>query len=397
MHDRTKSLNLSPAQAPSRRIGGQALVSLLLSGALLTTACGKKDAEKKADPAPATPATAAVPAGEATTPTTAAVAAPTPLPETGFAYETFYAARLLQRCALKYGVAEKKAERMAMDLTDGKKPPVNLDAALQRAETKPKVAPEPPDTHEVEIAREKWRDAVRLGEAHTETAAKLAAESETCLFAPEVGMIEGKTIDSYVKIFAGVTCLQKKLTTAEGKVDETAHAQAATQIFADNGMSAGDFSRYGVIFSRFPIVVQKQYAARQAQCPETGAAAAPSPQVKVDALYNGGLEGGRIGSVRMEVRAGKVTAAIQWQGVPPPALDGRPQPPPIIPVTGTLGPKGLALSGELQGETLKLTGKLAGEILSGTWVSGRPESKTTGTFKAELLRTHAAPAEAAPK
>ena len=382
MNERTAMSHLSA------RVGHGLSTGVLALALLTTGACGKKEAEKKADDAkPATAATESgdKPAGTPEAATATGAAAESPKPETGYDYNAFYTARLLQKCALKYGVAEKKAEALAIDMVAGKKPALDLDAVLKKPDAKAKPAPEPVLTHEDELAREKWRNAVRLGEAHTETEAKLKAETETCLYAPEAGMIEAKTIDAYVKIFAGVTCLQKELVSAGGKLDEMGHAQAAGKLFNENGMSAGDFSRYGLIFSRFPVIVQKQYAARAALCPETGAPKVTAPLPPPSAIYNGGLEGERMGALRLEVRDGKVTGAVQWQGVPPPAMDGRPQPPAIVAVSGTIGPKGLTLAGDVQGETLKLVGKAGPEGGSGTWLSGRPDGKTKGTWKAEFI------------
>ena len=365
----------------------RSLVSGLLvaSLALVATACGKKTVEKKADQPAAAEAAKAVPAAEAASPTVAE--APEPRPQLDMPFETFHEARLLQRCALKYGVAERAAERMAIDSTQGKQPELHLDAVFQKAEPKAKPAPEPKEGHEAEIEREKWRTTVRLAESHTGTAAQLKDEVETCLYAPEIGVIAGKTIETYVKVFVEVTCLQKQLTTAGGALDDLGHAQAAAKIFQDNGMTAGEFSRYGLIFARFPIVIQQAYAARGQKCPETGPATVVGAPAPPAAVYNGVVSGDRNASVRLENRAGKLTGAVQWQGVPPPAPDGRPQPPAIIALTGTITAATFSASGEVQGESFKLTGKVQDTGLKGSWINVRPApaGKSTGKFEATKL------------
>ena len=379
----------------------RSLVSGLLvaSLALAATACGKKDAEKKTDQ-PTVGATAeagkAAGAPGAVSPTAADV--PPPPPELGIPYDMFYAARLLQKCALKYGVAEKSAERMAIDWTKGKKPELRLDAVFQKVDPKAKPAVEPKEDHLAELEREKWRDVVRLADAHTATVAKLKDETETCLYAPEVGLIEGKTIETYVKVFVEVTCMQKQLTTAEGKTDDLAHAQAAAKVFAENGMTAGEFSRYGLIFARFPVVIQQAYAARNQKCPDTKNPTVIAPLPPATGVYNGVVSGDRNASVRLEDRNGKLSGAVQWQGVPPPSPDGRPQPPAILPLTGTLTGGSFSVTGEMQGETFKLSGKVEDKGLSGAWTNQRPEGKFKGAFKADKL-SGAAPVApiAAPK
>lgn len=362
------------------RTAGLAAVVIVVGVA----ACGKKEAAAPAAPEPTAAAAKPAPAPEAAKPAEpAAVVAP--LPDIGMPFETFHAARLLQRCALKYGVATKTAERMAIDMRNGVKPELHLDAVLQKADPKAKPAAEVKDDHEMELAREKWRDAVRLAEGHTATAETLRAETETCLFAPEVGLIEGKTIDTYIKVFVDVTCLQKKLTTPDGKVDDVQHAQGAAKIFQENGMTAGEFSRYGVLFSRFPVVIQKAYAVRGEKCPEAAGArptAAPTPP---SAVYNGSTEGDRRGAIRLELRDGKLSGAVQWQGVPPPALDGRPQPPAILPLAGTLSGKVLSVSGSSGGESVQFAGTVSADGITGTWTNQRPEAKGKGTFKGEKV------------
>ena len=357
---------------------------LAASCAFAVTACGKKDAEKKPEAAAAASAdnAKAVAPPEAASPTVAAA----PLPDLGMPFETFHAARLLQTCALKYGVAEKTAERMAIDWTQGKRPELHLDAVFQKPDVKAKpVAVEPKDDSAAEALRGKWRTAVHLAEGHTATVAQLKDETETCLYAPEVGLIEGKTIETYVKVFVDVTCLQKQLTTPEGKVDDLGHAQAAAKIFADNGMTAGEFSRYGLIFARFPVVIQQAYAARAQKCPDskqpTVIGAPPPP----NAVYNGTASGDRNASVRLEERAGKLTGAVQWAGVAMPAPDGRPQPPAILPLNGTVSGGSFSVSGELQGESFKLSGKVEEKGLSGAWTNQQPGNKFKGVFKAEKL------------
>ena len=360
--------------------------TLLASLAITAIACGKKEAEKKPE-APAANAAAAanaVPAAEAASPTTA-VAAPPP-PDLGMPFETFYAARLLQTCAMKYGVAEKTAERMAIDWTKGKKPEMHLDAVFQKPDPKAKPPVEPKDDHTMELARDGWRVAVRLAETHTPTAARLKDETETCLYAPEIGMIEGKIIETYVKVFVDVTCLQKQMSGPDGKPDDLGHAQAAAKIFQENGMSAGEFSRYGLIFSRFPVVIQQAYAARHQKCPDTGPPKVVGAPPPATAVYNGVVGGDRNASVRLEDRSGKLTGAVQWQGVPPPSPDGRPQPPAILPLSGTVTGNTFAVAGEMQGESFKLVGKVEEKGLSGTWSNVRAGgAKAKGTFKAEKL------------
>lgn len=359
------------------------LLGLFVLATLSTAACGKKEADKKAEEKQAEKPTQGTEAPQKEEPAAVAKAPEAPLPDLGYPLETFYPARLLQKCVMKYGVAEKVAERMAIDWTEGKKPEVNLDAVLLK--TKPVAKPEVPDDHRMELMREKWRNAVRLAEEHTATAEKLKAETETCLYAPEVGMIEGKTIDTYVKVFVDVTCLQKSLTV-DGKVDDVQHAQAAAKIFTENGMTAGEFSRYGLIFARFPVVVQKQYAERGKKCPDDKNPQVLAPPPAPTAIYNGGVEGERIGAIRLEVREGKLTGAVQWQGVPPPAPDGRPQGVAILPLNGTINAKTYQVSGDMQGETFKLQGKVEAAGLTGTWTNVRPDGKAKGTFKAELLK-----------
>ncbi len=315
-------------------------------------------------------------------------------------FELFHGARLLQRCALKYGVAERTAERLAIEWTKGNKPELHLDAVFQKADPKAKPAPEPKEDHAADLEREKWRATVRLAEGHTATAAELKDETETCLYAPEVGLIEGKTIESYVKVFVDVTCLQKQFAPVDGKTDDLAHAQAAAKIFQDNGMTAGEFSRYGVIFARFPIVIQQAYGARAQKCPDTEGAKTVGAQAAPSAVYNGSVTGERNASVRLENRDGKLTGAVQWQGVPPAAPDGRPQPPAILPLSGTLNGSAFTVSGEAQGETFKLSGKIEDKVISGTWTNQRPgpDGKSKGSFKGDKLSGVApvAPA-AAPK
>ncbi len=369
---------------------------LIASCAFAATACGKKDSEKKAERSPngAAEGGQAAPAPEAASPTVA-VEVPPPPPELGMPYETFYGARLLQTCALKYHVADKTAERMAIEWTQGKKPELHLDAVFDLQNPKAKPAVEPKDDEAMALARDKWQAAVKLADAHTPTAAKLKEQTETCLYAPEIGLIEGKTIENYINVFVGVTCAQKQFTGADGKVDDVAHAQAAAKVFTDNAMTAGEFSRYGLIFSRFPIVIQQAYAARAKKCP--GATPAPTvaaPQ-QPSAVYNGSALGERIGSIRLEERDGKLTGAVQWQGVPQPAADGRPQPPAILPLNGSIKGKTFTLAGETQGESFKATGKTGDTTLSGTWSNQRPEGKSKGTFTLNQLLT-AAPV-AAPK
>jgi hypothetical protein len=353
---------------------------VVASLALVAAACGKKS-EPKAEAAKA-PETAAAPtAAEPTAPVAEVVAPP---PDVGMPFETFYAARLLENCAKKYGVAEKTAERMAIDWTKGKKPELHLDAVFQKPDAKAKPAAEPKEDHAMELEREAWRMAVHIASDHTATAAKLKDETETCLYAPEVGLIEGKTIATYVKVFAEVTCLQKQVG-ADGKSDDLGHAQAAAKIFQDNTMTAGEFSRYGLIFARFPVVIQESYKARHEKCPDAKptTVGAPAP---ANAVYNGVVTGERVASVRLEDRGGKLTGAVQWQGVPPPALDGRPQPPAILPLSGAVTGNTFAVSGEMQGESFKLSGKVEDKGLSGTWNNVRPGGvKAKGVFKADKL------------
>lgn len=368
---------------------------IVASLALTAAACGKKEAEKKAEKSAEATAAPVAGAPEAAPPP-AAVEAPPPPPDVGMPFDTFYSARLLQKCAAKYGVAEKVAERMAIDWTKGKKPEMHLDAVFQKADPKVKPAAEAKEDHAAELEREKWRDSVRLADGHTATVARLKDGTETCLYAPEIGLIEGKTIETYVKVFVDVTCMQKQLTAADGKVDDLGHAQAAAKIFQENGMTAGEFSRYGVIFARFPIVIQQAYAARSQKCPEQKGADVGTAIPPPNAVYNGVVAGDRNASVRLEERAGKLTGAVQWAGVAPPAPDGRPQPPAILPLTGSVTPGAFAVSGELQGESFKLSGKLDDAGISGTWTNQRPDGKFKGTFKGQKLASAAPVAKPAP-
>lgn len=336
-------------------------------------ACGKKESPK------------APPAGSPT----AAVKPDLP-PELGMPLDTFVAARVIDLCARKHGEDAELAERLATDVVQGKKFVMHLEnvlatpatgdgapkngakpaAAAAEAPAVPPAAASPAQAAVVDSpadakARDSYRKAQPLAAAHAATAARIDAEVKECLYAPEVGRIDKAFVDRYAKAFVDIACMQHTVLDKDGKPDILAHAQAAAKIFAESGFSAGDFSRIGIVLSRFPDVQGQIHARKSARCPDPRAA---QPQGVPSVAYNGTATGARNGSLQFLAQKETLRGAIVWSGLPPkPGQDNEN----AIHLEGRVTAKAVTLSGERGGDKVRFEGKEEPGGFGGTWKADR--------------------------
>jgi hypothetical protein len=358
------------------------VLSCAFTLAVLLPGCGKREAPAPATPQPSEAAQKPVP------PT--APPPPPPPPELGIPLESFVSARVLDLCAQKFGEPHDKGERLAAGLLQGRKPVVNLDLALppepvkvDKKHAKPAPLPQAATTTEAPedvTAREKYLKAVALAEAHTPTQQRVAAQVEKCLYAPELGLIEQELIDRYVATFVEIACLQRELLGPDGKLDVTAHAQAAVKVFVAHQFNAGDFARMGLVFARFPTIQGQVQSEKAKRCQD--------PRVEVQKAastgeWTGGMTGDRNAALHVTAREGNLEGAVQWLGVP--KKTDVPGTQPAIPVTGALSGTTINLFGQVGNDWVRLTGKMDDKGFSGTWQGEVDLHKLKGAFQAQRL------------
>lgn len=370
-------------------------LSILACIVVLTASCGKKAAE------PAPPVAAAK----------ATAVAPVPVLELGLPPANYVAARLLQQCALKHGETDLRAEQLAIDLLQDKKPVVNLDLAL---EPLPPVVPpplpaEPPAaTTGTMAATPAAIDGVVEDAASSQLRARFRKAHEiapvlgltpqidaliaTCLYARELGLIEPGLVERYARTFVEVACLQAELKGPDGKPDVNAHAHAAAKLFTGNGFKAAEFSRLGLIFARFPQVQARIYSEKSARCPDPrlGLAAAAAT-----AAYNGQVTGGRNGALAVTAKDGALTGSVQWLGANAKAADGAAEPAAVA-LDGAIAGQTVNLFGQVGYDWVRLEGKAVGTGFAGGWKAERNMQKLKGNWTMErVMPAPSAPAPAA--
>ncbi|HAN31379.1 MAG TPA: hypothetical protein DCQ06_07260, partial [Myxococcales bacterium] len=63
---------------------------------------------------------------------------------------------------------------------------------------------------------------------------RIEKEVQTCLWAPELGLVNEDLVNRYVSAFVEITCLQDKHRDKGGQLDTVAHARAAVEVFERN-------------------------------------------------------------------------------------------------------------------------------------------------------------------
>lgn len=389
-------------------------VSLLVS-ALALPACGKKEPAKQ--PVEATPkAEAAAPKQPDAPP------APPPPPEIGLPLEKYVEARTMQLCAEKHGLDQMKAKWLGVGVLAGRSHPVDLDAALPKAEdakaapaakpakaeaakadaAKPAEAPADPKappvlpapTAEDEGLAQRFAAAHPLIDAHAPTKQRIDAAVEKCLYAPEIGLVSDELIERYSTTFVQVACLQRQMVDANGKGDPLAQAQIAAKIFSQNQFTAAEFSRYGFVFARFQPVQAKVHKAKAEACPDPREA---EHKVASSGRWSGAVSGPRNGALTFAATDGKLEGSVQWQGANVKAADGAAEPQALA-LTGTLSDNTLSLFGQDGLEWVRLSGKADDKGgFSGSWEGAKADGKKlSGSWRSDSTPDAAAAPAAAP-
>ncbi len=358
-------------------------------------ACGKKEAPKKAPP----PAQ------------TAQTAKPDLPSDLGMPLDTFVAARVLDLCARKSGESDEKAERLAVDVVQGKKFVMHLEdviampappeasakhGAKAHAAKTPAPAEEPlpaaaspaqaaaVDSPADLKAREAYKKAQPLAAAHAATAARIDSEVKACAYAPEVGLIDKAFVDRYAKAFVDIACLQRTMVDKEGQPDVLGHAQAAAKIFSESGFSAGDFSRIGIVLARFPEIQGVIHTRKAAQCPDPRSA---EVQATPPVSYNGTATGERNGNlqfVAQETGAPKtgIHGALVWAGLPPkPGQENEN----AMALQGTISGTTLTLQGDRGEDWVRIEGKATPQGFAGTWKAQHKSQKLKGKWQVNRI------------
>lgn len=381
----------------------------LMVSALALPACGKKE--------PAKPAAESEPKAAAAAPKKDdAPPAPPPPPEIGLELEKYVAARTLQLCAEKHGLDQMKAKWAAVGVLAGRAHPVDLDAALPKAETdKPAAAAKagakdaakpdsakpadakpvaaaaddksppvlPAPTPEDEGLAQRFAAAHPLIDAHAPTKQRIDAAVEKCLYAPEIGLVSDELIERYSATFVQVACLQRQMVDASGKGDPLAQAQVAAKIFQQNQFTAAEFSRYGFVFARFQPIQAKVHKAKAETCPDPREA---EQQQTASGRWSGGATGSRNGALTLTAAEGKLTGSVQWQGANVKNADGAAEPQALA-LTGSLSGTSVTLFGQDGMEWVRLNGKADDKgVLSGSWEGAKADgSKQKGSWRADRV------------
>jgi len=321
--------------------------------------------------------------------------------------EAYVGARTLELCARKHGETDARAEQLAVERLLGRKPVINLDLALQEAAALPKAATTPaadlaaerPMDGIVEDAataglRAKFRQAHALSASMPEARRRIEGAVATCLYAPELGLIETELVDRYAKAFVEIACLQREMAGASGKLDVNAHAHAAARTFTENRFQAGEFARLGLVFARFGGVQEQIHKQKAARCPDPRTARAAEAAT---AEYNGALSGDRNGALTVTAKDGVLRGSVQWLGAHAKTADGSAEPKALA-VEGVVGATSLHLFGQEGYDWVRLEGRPDGPGWAGTWQAERSMQKKKGTWKLARLAPAppAAPETAAP-
>lgn len=319
--------------------------------------------------------------------------------------ESFVQARVLELCAQKYGEPHERAERLAVDLAQGRKPVWQLDLVFPPTPKKADKAAtdkatmlaaattttEPAESDADRRLHKTYLDAIPLAEAHTPTQQRITQAVEQCLYAREVGLIDQPLIERYIRTFVEIACLQVEMRDATGKLDEMAHAQAAARSFQQNDWSAADFAKIGVVFGRFPVIQQQLQAKKSGRCPDPRVAAQAAVARQE---WTGELKGDRNAVLNLHAAGAGLEGAAQWLGVPMRAADGRAQTQPALPLKGALSGKSISLFGQVGEDWLRLNGALKSGALEGSWQGEVDHHKLKGTWRA--AEVHDAPQAATP-
>ncbi len=178
-----------------------------------------------------------------------------PLPDLGLPREGYLDARRLQLCAQKFQVTDVRAEAMAIALLA--RDPTATGAALDPTATVPEADP---------ALLDRYRKAQPLADAHPPTVRWLAAEVAGCVYDAAAGLVPRELVDRYAFTFAEVACLQREILGPDGKTDPIAHAHAAARVFAQNGFTAAEFARLGLVLARYPVAQKAMFARKNARC-----------------------------------------------------------------------------------------------------------------------------------
>ncbi|MBM4345226.1 MAG: hypothetical protein FJ100_17790 [Deltaproteobacteria bacterium] len=290
-----------------------------------------------------------------------------PPPELGLNYGAFTQARVWENCALRYHEDPIVAETLAVDFLMGKPYVQNLDKVFDppaKAAARPKLQPDTPEQLDL---RNRYHKAVALAEPHTPTQDQIAAQVKVCLYAKEIGLVPADLVERYTATFVEVACLQRQFTGPDGKLDAVAHANAAAEVFGRNRMSAGEMTRLGMVFGRYPHVQARVHAAKAQKCPD--------PRVAEEARrttgeWNGNLTGDRLGALNLHADTGRLKGAVQWQGATVKYADGAAETQAIA-VEGQLSGDRVTLFGDFHGDWVRLQGERKADRLSGTWQAQR--------------------------
>ncbi len=356
---------------------------------------------RKAEPPPAAvadvgPASRApLPPAETPAVALAPAASPTePPPDLGINYGAYLQARLWEQCALRYHEDPMVAETLAVDFLMGKPFVQNLDKVFDPPSKAGAKAKPQPDTPEQLDWRNRYHKAVTLAQAHTATQEQVADQVKACLYAKELGLVPKDLIDRYASTFVEVACLQRQFVGADGKIDAVAHANAAAEAFSRNRMSAGEMTRLGMVFGRYPQVQAQVHAAKAEKCPD--------PRVAQEARrstgeWNGNVTGDRLGALNLQADVGRLKGAVQWQGATVKYADGAAETQAIA-VEGQLSGDRVTLFGEFNGDWVRLQGERKDDRFTGTWQAQRAGmDKFKGTWTAEKTAdAAAAPTPTAP-
>lgn len=319
--------------------GRDAYIIALLAVALI--GCGK-------DP-PSTNAASPPPSADEVQANTEASPPPVPAPDLGMPIDDYVAARLLERCALRYGEGGQDAETLAIDKLAGRPyqvpplPGAAVPAAAPPTAAPPTAAAGPatagsaaaeavaaPDAQAVpppapaltkggraalgasddgRVAL--YKAAIEKAKAYVEVERRVEDAVAACHFAPELGLIAGKTVDDYVDATVEITCLGQLIGKPGGPTDEVDHARKAGQTFARIGVDARGFSQLGLILARFPDVTTRIVKSRSERCADPRATAL---DLSGNGAFSGALTGPLAGTFAVTAQDGDAKGTLKMAG-----------------------------------------------------------------------------------
>lgn len=371
-------------------IAAYALLSASLAVGL--AGCGSK--AKAPAPAPAAP-----PAPAAAGPDAPVV--PEAPPDLGVDVERFVLAKVTEGCAKRFGEAADDARLLAVDSLLGlaHQPPESAEVRRSRAARKGVPLPGEATASQRTTAgrvpaaadgREEAAAALARAETKAAEIPALGRRIEdavaTCHYAAQVGLVPPAVIESYIRVFVEITCLGESTRRPDGALDETAHAQAAAEVFRGAGTNARDFSQLGLTLGVFEDVTARIAEARRERCPDRRTEALGPISGAFELMFEG--QAAITGELKAQDGEASATTRVLIKGAPPKTLA----------LTGVVQPNHVHLQGGEGQDWLRLDGKpdqpgAAAAGGRGTWEAMMGFKKLRGTWK---WQPRAAAGEGAP-